>query len=106
MKFKIRHKLFLTILLTSTIVAISLSLFLQWNFDKGFINYVENQELVQLDHLAVKLADLYADEGKGWQFIEENHALWQAVPAADKAGATQDGGCLWRSRGAAGNKSE
>ena len=54
MKFKIRHKLFLTILLTSTIVAISLSLFLQWNFDKGFINYVENQELVQLDHLAVK----------------------------------------------------
>lgn len=79
MKFKIRHKLFLTILLTSTIVAISLSLFLQWNFDKGFINYVENQELVHLDHLAAQLADLYVDKGKDWQFLEENHALWRAV---------------------------
>ena len=79
MKFRIRHKLFLTILLTSTIVAISLLLFLQWNFDRGFINYVKNQELVQLDLLAAELVDQYNNAGGNWQFIEENHTLWMAI---------------------------
>ena len=81
MKFRIRHKLFLTILLTSTIVATSLSLFLQWNFDRGFVSYVEKQELVHLDQLATQLAGYYAREGMDWRFMVENHPLWQTVQA-------------------------
>ena len=81
MKFRIRHKLFLTILLTSTIVATSLSLFLQWNFDRGFVSYVEKQELVHLDQLAAQLAGYYALDGRDWLFMVDNHPLWQTVQA-------------------------
>lgn len=79
MKLRIRHKLFFTILLTSTIVATSLSLFLQWNFDRGFISYVENQELAHLDQIAAQLVVHYASNGKNWQFMDGNHSLWQAI---------------------------
>lgn len=75
MKLKIRHKLFFTILLTSTVVACGLFFFLQWNFDRGFLNYVNNQDMTELDKLEKQLVTYYSKEG-GWEFIRENHPLW------------------------------
>jgi two-component system sensor histidine kinase BaeS len=56
-------------------VAAGLFLFLQWSFDRGFLNYVKGQELDQLDQLAERLSGYYAEQGN-WQFIEGNHHLW------------------------------
>ena len=78
MKFRIRHKLFATLLLTSVIVAASLFFFLQWNFDRGFLNYVKSQEMDQLDRLSVQLTGYYESNGN-WQFITQNHHLWQRM---------------------------
>ena len=78
MKIRIRHKLFATLLLTSVTVAVGLFFFLQWSFDRGFLNYVKSQELEQLDRLAYQLTGYYTQQGN-WQFIAENHPLWQQV---------------------------
>jgi len=77
-KFRIKHKLFATLLMTSAAVATGLFFFLQWNFDRGFLNYVKNQELEQLDRLAVNLTGYYESNGN-WQFIAQNHPLWQKI---------------------------
>ena len=78
MKLKIRHKLFLTIFLTSSLVAGGLFFVLKWSFDRGFLNYVNNQELEQLETLAETLAGYYDDED-GWEKFEDNHLLWRTV---------------------------
>jgi len=77
-RLKIRHKLFLTLLVSSLIVAIGLFLFLQWNFDRGFLKYVNQQEKEQLDMLASRLAQQYKQYGD-WAFMVENHGLWQQL---------------------------
>jgi len=77
-KLKIRHKLFLTLLLTSTVVAGVFFAMLQWSFDRGFLNYVNRQENLQLDQLTTQLVDYYARQGD-WKFIIENHPLWRKL---------------------------
>lgn len=78
MKPKIRHKLFFTLLLTSVGVATALFFYLQWSFDRGFINYVRTQETFVLDRLSKQLAVYYEEQG-GWEFIADNHNLWQHI---------------------------
>lgn len=78
LKLRIRHKLFLTILLTSSLVAGGLFLFLQWSFDRGFLNYVNNQELQQLNTMAEALTGMY-DAESGWEKLQDNHMLWLAI---------------------------
>ncbi len=78
MKFKIKHKLFFTLLLTSIIVSASMFLFLQWNFDKGFVEYINNQELEQLDALGEVLTEEYAERGD-WDFMVNNQQYWLAL---------------------------
>lgn len=78
MKLSIRHKLFFTLLLTSTVVAASLFLFLQWSFDRGFLNYVKSQELTQIDQLAEQLTSYYAKQ-KDWEFIAHDLNLWRSI---------------------------
>jgi two-component system sensor histidine kinase BaeS len=78
LKIRIRHKLFATLLLTSATVAVGLFFFLQWSFDRGFLNYVKSQELEQLDRLASQLNAYYSQQGS-WQFIAQNHPLWQKI---------------------------
>ena len=75
MKLRIRHKLFLTLFLTSSIVAGGLFFFLQWSFDRGFLNYVNNQELKQLNTMAEELASYYSEKS-GWERLKDNHFLW------------------------------
>lgn len=76
MKFKIKHKLFFTLLLTSGIMAAGMFLFMQWSFDRGFLNYINRQDLNKLELLAQRLTDGYVKNGS-WEFIKGNHRLWQ-----------------------------
>lgn len=75
MRLQIRHKLFFTLLFTSGVIAAGLFFFLQWSFDRGFLNYVKSQEVEQLDQLASRLTSRYVETGS-WNFLENNHALW------------------------------
>lgn len=78
MKLQIRHKLFFTLLITSTLVAAGLFFYLQWSFDRGFLNYVRAQEIKALDRISEELA-LYYDEYGNWEFLQNNHYLWQVI---------------------------
>lgn len=77
-KFKIRHKLFFTLFLTSTVVATGLFFYLQWSFDRGFLNYVRKQEVSNLNRLSRQLAAYYKVQD-GWEFLSDNHSLWQHI---------------------------
>lgn len=78
MEIKIRHKLFLTLLVSSALVSGGLFFFLQWNFDRGFLNYVKKQELEQLTLLSKELVELYNGRFRqqGWDMLRDNHRLW------------------------------
>lgn len=75
MKLQIKHKLFFTIFLSSSLVALGLFFFLQWNFDRGFLNYVNNQEMELVGDLSDKLIESYSSAG-GWDFLKGNHGRW------------------------------
>ncbi len=84
MNLKIKHKLFFTLLLTSVVVSAGMFLFMQWSFDRGFLNYVNSQEMRALDQLSERLVAGYARQGN-WGFIERNPFLWeQLLRAAEK----------------------
>ena len=78
MNLRIKHKLFFTLLLTSIVVASGMFLFMQWSFDHGFLNYVNNQGLVKLEQLSERLISSYAKSGS-WQFLQRNPALWRQL---------------------------
>lgn len=75
MRIGIKHKLFLTLMLTSCIVVAGMFGFMQWSFDRGFLEYVNTQELERLDEMVVALSMGYAEHGD-WEFLRKNHELW------------------------------
>ncbi len=78
MKFQIKYKLFSTLLLTSVVVSAGMFLFMQWSFDRGFLNYVNNQEMQEMDQLSERLVANYAQHGN-WKFLEGNPELWEQL---------------------------
>lgn len=88
MKLQIKYKLFFTLLVTSIVVSGGMFLFMQWSFDRGFLNYVNSQERQELDQLAERLMDGYARQGS-WTFIEGDSFLWeQILRAAERENKT------------------
>ncbi|MDA3902261.1 MAG: ATP-binding protein [Desulfuromusa sp.] len=78
MTIQIKHKLFFTLLLTSIVVSSGMFLFMQWSFDRGFLNYVNNQQMQELDQLSERLVANYAREGS-WYFLKGNSLLWEQL---------------------------
>lgn len=80
MKIGIKYKLFTTLLLTSIVVSSGMFLFMQWSFDRGFLNYVNQQELEELDLLSGRLVQHYSSHGN-WDFLRDDPRLWQRILA-------------------------
>lgn len=78
MHLPIKYKLFLTLLLTSCLVSGGMFLFIQWNFDRGFLNYVNQQQLAEMQELMPRLAEEYARQG-GWQVLKDNPRAWEKL---------------------------
>jgi two-component system sensor histidine kinase BaeS len=77
----IRYKLFATLLAAVVAVVVGMFFLIYWNFDRGFLNYVNTVETKRLDSLAVNLQEAYADQGD-WLFLQENPRLWHQFLAA------------------------
>lgn len=73
---KIQHKLFLAFLFGSLVLVATMYGLMQWSFDKGMIDYVNERELNSQAALAPLLAGKYRDYGS-WDFIKGNHTLWR-----------------------------
>lgn len=77
-KLKIKYKLFFTLLLTSIVASLALHLYVKITFERSFKEYVKEQELEQLSQLTGQLANYYNQENS-WDFIVENHGLWESI---------------------------
>lgn len=74
----IKTKLFLTLLMASSGVAIAMFLVMQWSFDRGFLNYVNTQEKEHMMSLGDALIDVYQSEGS-WDQLTNNHRQWHQL---------------------------
>ena len=78
MKFSIKYKLFITLLIATSTVVICMFLFMQWSFDRGFLNYVNTVELEYQNNLISTLEASYAEEGS-WEFLQGNSRRWREL---------------------------
>lgn len=78
MSLSIKHKLLLTILAAISLVVISIHLIGQWNFQRGFIRFVNTTEQSRLEQLASDLQDLYAEEGS-WSELRNRPGRWMSM---------------------------
>lgn len=75
MKLGITSKLFLAILATSMIVAVAMGAAVRFSFTRGFLGYVNEQELQRLESLIPELAEAYQARGS-WEFLRESPRHW------------------------------
>ena len=75
MIFSIRSKLFSTLLAATSGVVLCMYLVMQWSFDQGFLNYVNQQ--AEQRHLAFseQLSQEWLKSGS-WQIIADNRQYW------------------------------
>ena len=78
MKFSIKYKLFIALLIATSTVVLCMFLFMQWSFDRGFLNYVNTVELEYQNNLITTLKESYAEEGS-WEFLHGNHRRWREL---------------------------
>jgi len=74
----IKTKLFLTMLMASSGVAICMFLVMQWSFDRGFLNYVNTQDREQSAALSLALATEYESAGD-WEQLAKNPRKWHEL---------------------------
>ncbi len=75
MNLSLTYKFFFTLLAAVCVVAIGMFFLIQYNFDRGFLNYVNTIENQRFDALAANLETSYAEEGD-WGFLRSNYRLW------------------------------
>jgi len=79
MKLKIRHKLFLAILLANCLLVSAIYIFGSWIFDTSFRDYLDQSEATRLKPLTVELANEYSSQG-GWQWAgNRRNPTWRRL---------------------------
>ncbi len=78
MRFTIKYKLFLTLLLATVVVVAAMVFLIKWSFERGFLEYVNKVEQEVHNNLVSNLADAYQENGS-WDFIRENPRQWWEI---------------------------
>ncbi len=74
-KLGITQKLLLAFIVTNGVVVILMLVFIQWNFGRGFRDYIHQTELRRLIALAGVLETSYAEHGD-WNFLHQQPRRW------------------------------
>lgn len=77
-KFSGTLKLFLVILATCIAVVFSMGMAVRWNFERGFVQYVQERNAELVDRLQGLLADLYV-QNDNWDALRSNDLLWNQL---------------------------
>jgi two-component system sensor histidine kinase BaeS len=64
----IRFKLFLTFLLTTSLVVSGMYLFMRWSLDRGFNDFIETRQQERIGALIEGLSEYYAGD-QGWHAL-------------------------------------
>lgn len=91
MRFNIKYKLFLTLLLTTFVVVGSMVILARWSFERGFLEYINQLEQETHEKLVTQLQDNYGGKGS-WEFIRQDPGLFrdmhrQSMPLPGRAPA-------------------
>lgn len=78
MKLRITHKLFFALIVTIVMVVVAMVLLMQWSLDRGFLKYVNQMEVRQLEKLAVRLTNYYSGYGN-WRFLRNDDRTWKQI---------------------------
>ncbi len=78
MRFTIKYKLFLTLLLATVIVVVAMVFLVKWSFERGFLEYVNKVEQEIHGNLVSNLSEAYQENGS-WEFIRENPRYWKEI---------------------------
>lgn len=81
----IQKKLFVTLLVVTSLLMYAVYLFLNWSMDKGMLEYVNNREMANQQTLANHLSSLYARDNN-WFFLKDNYPLWDQILRAQHGG--------------------
>ncbi len=75
LKFNIKYRIFLAILVATAAVVLSMSLIVRWSFNRGFLQYVNTVEQDRLENLAGELEQSFAENGS-WEFLRNQPVNW------------------------------
>ncbi|MDY0189174.1 MAG: ATP-binding protein [Desulfuromonas sp.] len=78
MRLGIKQKMFLVMLIGVVVLVLSMSLFVRWSFQRGFLNYVQTIEQPFLVQLEQRLQQRYQEQGS-WTFLRGNEVLWRQI---------------------------
>ena len=75
MKFGLFYKWLLSLLLTLGVVIILILAVVNWSFQRGFVSYVRQNEIRQVNNLAALIAEEYERQGS-WAFLRNDRSQW------------------------------
>jgi len=75
MRMGISKRLFLAILATSVLTVVLVSGATRWNFERGFLGYLNELAVERMDTVLPRLVDAYA-EHRNWRFLGEPTRVW------------------------------
>lgn len=78
MRLNIKTKLILSLVSTNMLIAGLMFFVASRQFDQGFQNFLNQQEIQKLEPLKQELALIFQQQ-KGWSWINDNHRLWQKL---------------------------
>lgn len=78
MRLTLFHKLFIAFAAVVTAVIIAVLMFVNWNFKRGFNDYLLAQELQRLEIVAESFVEQYAREGS-WDSLREGGSSWHRL---------------------------
>ncbi len=78
MRLLISHKLFLALLSAITMVVIAALILTRWNFDRGFLDYVNAVEADRIALAGGTLTNIYA-ESNSWDTLLSNPERWRSI---------------------------
>lgn len=83
MKIGITHRLFLSILVATSLAILCIFLIMQWSINRGFIQYLNTLDQGRLEQMSGRLERAYA-EHESWEFLREDPRRWIMQLMADR----------------------
>ncbi|MFT3953758.1 MAG: HAMP domain-containing protein [Piscinibacter sp.] len=75
-------KLFLAVLAMAALVALAMGAAARWNFERGFIGYLNEQALLRMEAALPRLQAAYASHGD-WEFVRDRPDVWFGLVGVD-----------------------
>jgi two-component system sensor histidine kinase BaeS len=78
MKIGITSRLFLSILVATSLANLCIFMIMQWNINRGFMEYLHTLDQSRIERLAERLEQVYVEHGS-WDFLREDPRLFYVM---------------------------